>query len=94
MRSHKVFNWIIVLYFVLVIIFILLGRIAFGHGMGDLLYLLITGSTVVIQLTITGVLYSRQNKAGAGSGFIICGTVFLFMAILLIWKFTYGHIFI
>ena len=91
MRSYKIYNWIVLLYFVLMIIFILPGRIAFGHGMGDLLYLLITACTVVIQLTVTGVLYSRQNKTGTATGFLICGTLFLLIAILLTSKFTYGR---
>lgn len=85
------YNWIIVIYLMSLIPLCLTGHIVFGHGLGDLIYLLITLFSVMIQLTLTGICYSKKRQKGWENSFIICGTIFLIISLLLTYKFTVGR---
>ena len=91
MKLFKLFNWVIIFYFIGIIILMLTGHIVFGHGSGDLFYLLLIILVLVIQLTLTGVAYSRQNQRGWKFSFLIVGSIFLLVAIYLTFKFTIGR---
>ena len=53
MKIAIFYNWTIFSYLVLVTILALTGKLAFGHGLGDLFYLIASGLLAVSQLITT-----------------------------------------
>ncbi len=91
MRIAKTYNWIVFGYLSLVTLLTFNGNIAYGHGLGDLVYFILSGILALTQLTVTLVIYHKQKRQLNWTAFYLCGTLFLLAAIFLTWKFTLGR---
>lgn len=91
MKIAIFYNWIIFSYLVLVTLLALTGKLAFGHGLGDLFYLIASGVFAVSQLITTVIIQRKKNGHFKPTMFYLCGTIFLLTALFLTWKFTIGR---
>ena len=91
MKIGAIYNWIILVYLTLVTLLTLNGNIAYGNGLGDLVYLVVCGLLVCIQLAVTIIIIRQQKGQYSSKTFYLCGTVFLLIAIFYSWKFTLGR---
>ncbi len=88
MKITKIYNWTIFFYLTFVTILTYQGKIYFGHGLGDLLYLYLTGFLATTQLIIL-LISTRQNFRTIT--LLLWGTFFLLTAIYITWQFTLGR---
>jgi hypothetical protein len=86
-----IYNWIILAYLSLVTILTLNGNIAFGNGLGDLVYLIACGLLVFIQLIVVAIIIRQQKGLYNPTPFYWWGSGFLLAALFLSWKFTLGR---
>ena len=87
-KYGKPLNGILLTYFFLIILLNLVGKISYGHGLGDLFYLIGAILVTTIQLVMT-IILNRQKRDG--KIFLITSAFFLFIAIYLTYKFTLGR---
>jgi len=85
-----VFNWIVFFLYVILIVLIVQGKIKFGHGLGDLFYLIFISLTGLIQLIINLTIANPKKNGFKKKNFII-GIVFMIILILFGMKFTVGR---
>ena len=87
----KLFNLIIFIYLLIILILSWMGPIAYGHGLGDMIYasglILIVIIHLIIILNISKI--EEQTKKDIYLG--IVGVIFLIVAILYTIKFTIGR---
>ena len=91
MKIAKTYNWIVLIYLLIVAVLTFNSNITYGHGIGDLIYLIVLGVLVILQLIITIIIYREQRIKFNPTKFYLCGTVFLFIALFYTWKFTIGR---
>jgi len=59
-RLAQIFNWGVGLYLLLITIIAFNGRIAFGHGLGDIVYLAGLSITTTVYLSANMILYREK----------------------------------
>jgi len=82
-----IFNWATFLLGLSILILTLNDKIHFGHGLGDLFYLLLIALFVVIQLTLN----LTYAKRGGTRRKLTIGIIFLVIYSLFIYKMTIGR---
>ena len=91
MKIGLTYNWIVLVYLILVSLLTLNGNISYGSGLGDVVYLIACGFLACIQLVATIIIVRQQKGQYHPKVFYLCGTIFLFIALFLSWKFTLGR---
>jgi len=87
-KYGKTFNYIVLTYFVLVILLTLVGKISFGHGLGDLLVLIYIGAATLIQGVLTLIFIRRQLN---DKFHLVTAIIFLCIATYVTYRFTFGR---
>jgi membrane protein CcdC involved in cytochrome C biogenesis len=91
MNGLKIYIWALTIYFLLIIAGIFLGKIAFGHGSGDLLFLVIIGFVFIAYLIWTISYYKRPKFKVNKQSLVLPLVLFTLIALLLTYKFTLGR---
>ena len=84
------FNWTVFLLYVALSVLILNGKVTFGHGLGDLFYLIIVALAGLIQLIIN-LTFAHPKKEEFKKKNATVGVVFLIILFLFGLKFTFGR---
>lgn len=85
------FNLIILTYLLLITLLTGSGKLAFGHGLGDLIYLIISVILSSTQLLILAILIRKKSNPFHEIQYYYIGSFFLIAALYLTWKFTFGR---
>lgn len=88
LQISRTLNLLVLIYMAFVTITALLGKIVFGHGLGDIFYIGICITLVVVH-TIATRLISKYYKEPMA--FLTCGIIALVFACLITYKFTFGR---
>lgn len=91
MKFAILYNWLVFLYQAAFILLFLNDKLRFGHGLGDLYFLIAAAVVLLIHFLITLSCYRRQQKDGSVWSFFIYGSLFLLVAMLFTYKFTVGR---
>jgi len=88
----KIYNWTIFGYLTLITILTLNNNIAFGGGLGDITYLIVSGFLAISHFIIILIIYRIQKEELNLKTFLyVIGSMFLLTAIWLTWSFTFGR---
>lgn len=87
----KIINWAVFAYLILISVLTLTSKITYGHGLGDLIFLILSSAFAIIHLLILVIfIHARQGPVETGIGFLIA-ILFLLVAIAFTYKFTLGR---
>lgn len=89
-KGGVILNTIILIYLIIIIFLQLIGKINYGHGLGDLFDLMFIVGVVIIQFLLI-VIISRKTNNSRELLLFILGLFFLFIAIYITWEFTLGR---
>jgi hypothetical protein len=87
-KYARILNGIVLTYFTTLLLLELVGHITFGHGLGDLYYLIFVASAVAAH-SITTLILHRQRLSE--HWFMVTAVVFLLLVIFVTYKFTLGR---
>lgn len=91
MMISKVFNLTILIYLSTVLIFSWTGFIAYGHGLGDIIYAGLLIGVVIIHGIATWIITKSKSILVKQILFWITGVIFLLIAIYYTYEFTIGR---
>ena len=91
LKVSTYFNGTILCYILLVGLLQLIGKIRFGHGLGDLFHLIFIAILILFHLGLTLLTKHKVKLEKRHIWYFILGTIFLIIAIKLTWDFTYGR---
>jgi hypothetical protein len=86
-----IYNWIILAYLILVTFFSFNGNLAYGTGLGDLRFLILSALSAVSQFVIILIILSNQKGEFKAKPFYQCGIIYLFICLILTLSFTLGR---
>lgn len=90
-RIEKIVNWIVFAYLLGIIILTWMGKLTYGHGLGDLIFFFMSMAFAIIHLLILVIfIHARREPLETGYGLII-GIVILLIAVAFTYKFTIGR---
>ncbi len=69
----------------------IIGVINFGHGLGNLVYILFLGLVVITQLILTAIINRKSTDNSKYTWLLILATIFLAIAAQITWEFTFGR---
>ena len=86
-----IFNWAVFFYSALILLLMLMGKITFGYGLGDLAYFFGISIMTLIYL-VSIILFNRKKyKENKTKINFIMGLIFLTLLIFLTYSFTVGR---
>jgi len=86
-KIPTILNWTIFLAGLAILILDLIGQAEFGHGLGDLVYLILIGVFVLTHLILNWTFAKPKRKERSWS----VGVVFLLFYLFFAYKMTYGR---
>ena len=90
-RFAVTYNYSILICMSLIALLSFSGVLAYGNGLGDIIYASLAVILVILQLIITMIIFRRQKGGYAPRAFYICGTIFLLFIVYLSYHFTVGR---
>ena len=90
-KSSIVINWLILVYLISIVILAINGKITFGHGLGDLFYILGISLGILAQLILNLIFSRKKFLSKRDQSNWIIGILFLGIAILVTYEFTLGR---
>ena len=90
-RIGKIINWAVFAYLILISILTLTSKITYGHGLGDVIFLILSSAFALFHLLILAMLiHAKQGPVEKAIGFLMA-ILFLLVAVAFTYKFTLGR---
>jgi uncharacterized protein YhhL (DUF1145 family) len=91
MRLISFLHWVMGVYWLLVLYFGLNDSIAFGHGLGDIIYIFFVFAIALLHAGTLLLIYFQQRKERWKNAKLIAAVVFGLLAIWIAYSFTFGR---
>jgi uncharacterized protein YhhL (DUF1145 family) len=91
MRIITALHWIIGIFWLLVLYFGLNDSIAFGHGLGDIIYILFIIAIAILHAVALLLIYVQQKKGRWKNASKVAAIIFGLLAIWIAYSFTFGR---
>ena len=85
------FNWIVFFYSSFILLLMILGKITFGYGLGDLAYFFGISIMTLIYLVLIIIFNREKYKENKTKINFIIGVIFLTLSVFLTYSFTIGR---
>ena len=84
-------NFLTFIYLILILVFLFLGKISFGYGLGDLFYAIFIGISIFIQTIVLSIIHYYVKNERKLTWYSIISFIFLIICLNFTWDFTYGR---
>ena len=90
-RIGRIVNWIVLAYLIGITILSWIGKIAYGHGLGDFFYVFQSSALALVHSIVMIAFIHRKQKAAEKGLALLVGIIFLLIAVGFTYKFTLGR---